>query len=123
MYNLYQIPVNIGQISSSKLDSILIFNTNALHVGKKHFLMQSRVINNVPNIVHSWACTECEVSGQTGGTEALTTHMLLAHTLPGSIQIDKVKKEESPDRWILLSIQILSGTFSPTLTIIITLQS
>lgn len=69
--------------------------------------MQSRVINIAHNIIHSWDCTECEVSGKTGGTEALTTHMLLAHTLPGSIQIDKVKKEESPDRWILLSILIL----------------
>ncbi|XP_047539156.1 zinc finger protein 239-like [Vanessa atalanta] len=46
----------------------------------------------------SWQCTECEVSGEAGGPEALATHMLLLHTLPGSIHIEKVKKEESPDR-------------------------
>ncbi|XP_023942418.2 zinc finger protein 525 [Bicyclus anynana] len=41
----------------------------------------------------AWECAECEVSGECGGEAALTAHMLVAH-----LHLQKVKKEESPDR-------------------------
>lgn len=40
-----------------------------------------------------WECTECEASGESGGAAAHTAHMLVAH-----MNVEKVKKEESPDR-------------------------
>ncbi|CAH2099380.1 unnamed protein product [Euphydryas editha] len=78
---------------------------------KKKTLSDSKRKVRTKSCDESWECTECEVTGQTGGIDALTTHMLLSHTLQGSIQIGKVKKEESPERSQSPDFNVLDDMF------------
>ncbi|XP_045760275.1 zinc finger protein 726-like isoform X2 [Maniola jurtina] len=60
---------------------------------KKPATENKRKLRNKDNADSAWECTECVESGECGGEAALTAHMLVAH-----LNMQKVKKEESPDR-------------------------
>ncbi|XP_069354206.1 zinc finger protein 675-like [Maniola hyperantus] len=60
---------------------------------KKPPVENKRKLRSKDSADSAWECGECAESGKCGGEAALTAHMLVAH-----LNMQKVKKEESPDR-------------------------